>query len=343
VPTSSTIDLFPFTSDADADLVVPFHNRALREMHPRRAFLTTEEFRVRFAQPQMERHFFGLMDGDGELVALGLSMWWVDGTNPHLVFLQNFVRPDMREQGLGRSVLRRILDITVERGRSMLIVDVVDTVPAGEAFALAVGADLGIREHMNSVAVADLDIGMLERWCGEGPVRAKGYELLAWTDGYPDVHHGQIARLFVMADEDMPFEDAAFDPQAETAETVKERLDRSEGVVERITSVVRHVASGAIVGFSEIMMLQKGNPTLSTTLTVVDRGHRGHAIGKWIKADAILRGIERYPNVTHIETENAFSNAPMLGINDAIGFKPEHTNKSYQAAVDTVQAYLDRD
>ena len=291
----------------------------------------------------MEKHFFGLIDDDGDLTALGLAMWWVDGTNLELVFLQSLVRPDMRGQGLGLAVLRRILEITVERGRSMLIADIIDTVPAGEAFATAVGADVGIREHLNSVAVDDLDIAMLARWRTEGPLRADGYELLSWTDGYPEVLHDQIARLFVMADEDMPFEDAAFDPQAETADTVKERLDRSAGVIERTTSVVRHVASGAIVGFSEIVMLQRGDPTLNTTLTVVDRDHRGHAIGKWIKADAILRGIERYPNVTHIETENAFSNAPMLGINDAIGFKPEHTQMTDQATLDTVTTYLTRE
>lgn len=92
MPTHPAVDLFPFTSDADADLVFPFTNRALREMHPRRPPLTTEEFRVRFARAQMERHFFGLMDGDGQLAALGLAMWWVDGTNEHLVFLQNLVQ-----------------------------------------------------------------------------------------------------------------------------------------------------------------------------------------------------------------------------------------------------------
>jgi len=343
MPTHPIIDLFPFTSDADADLVVPFHNRALREMHPRRPFLTTKEFRVRFGESQMDRQFFGLTDTAGELAALGVALWWVDGTNPHLVFFQNLVRPDLRRQGLGRQVLRQILHIAKERGRSMLIADTMDTVPAGEAFAIQVGADLGIKEHVNVVAVNDLDIKMLERWVVEGPDRAEGYELLAWTDGYPAEHHGEIARLFVMADEDMPFDDAAFDPQAETAETVEERLDRSAGVIERTTSVVRHVASGAIVGFSEVVMVQRGSPTLSTTLTVVDRDHRGHAIGKWIKADAILRGVRRYPGVTHIETENAYSNAPMLGINDAIGFRPEHTLMAYQATLDTVQAYLDRD
>ncbi len=338
----ATIDFLPFTSDADAAIVVPFHNRAFEEMHPRRMHVTTDEFRGRYMNSRTERSFFGIMDTEGELAALGQSVRWIDGTNAELTFIQNLVRPDLRQQGLGRSILRRALEIADEHGRTILTADTVDTVPPGVAFAEKVGANLSIREHINIVAVEDLDIAMLERWRDEGPVRAASYELLPWIDGYPEEHHGQIARLFVMADEDMPFEDASFEPQAETAESVKEDLDRSAGTVERITSVIRHIESGDIVGFSELLMLHKGNPTLNTTLTAVNRDHRGHAIGKWIKADAILRGIERYPDATHIQTENAFSNAPMLGINNAIGFEPEHTVLSYEATADRVRAYLDR-
>jgi len=183
---------------------------------------------------------------------------------------------------------------------------------------------------------------MLERWRNEGPERAPEYELLSWTDGYPREHHAQIARLFVMAEEDMPFEDWDFEPNAETAESVRERLERTEGTTNRVTSVSRHRPSGEIVGFSELVTMRTGDSILYTTLTVVDRDHRGHALGKWVKADAILRALEGFPHATHVQTENSFSNAPMLGINDAIGFKPELTLLVYQASTGTVSAYLEK-
>jgi GNAT superfamily N-acetyltransferase len=155
-------------------------------------------------------------------------------------------------------------------------------------------------------------------------------------------HDAQIARLFVIADEDMPFEDAAFDPGSETAETVRARLERTESTVKRITSIARHVESGELAGFSELTVRPSDPSTLFTSLTVVHRDHRGHALGKWIKADSILRAMERWPDATHVQTENAASNAPMLGINDAIGFRLEHTLIAYQANVAQVRAYLDR-
>jgi mycothiol synthase len=332
----------PFTSDHDAAIVVPFHNRVLQELHPRRRPLTIEEFRARFLSPKMRVLLFGISAENRELVALGISLRWVGGTNAHLQYLQILVKQDMRRHGLGRALLQHGLEIAERTDRNVITVDVVDTVPAGEAFALSVGADLGLREHINVVAVSDLDVSMLQKWRREGPQRTPGYELLSWVDGYPREFDAQIALLFVIADEDMPFEDAAFDPELETAESVRERLDRTHATIRRTTSAVRHVASGMIVGFSELVTGQSDDPTLDTTLTVVHRDHRGHALGKWIKADALLRALDRFPHATHIQTENVFSNAPMLGINDAIGFRPEHTLSSYQATTAEIRSYLAR-
>ncbi|MEN8238456.1 MAG: GNAT family N-acetyltransferase [Actinomycetota bacterium] len=335
------ITFSPFTSDSDAEIVVPFHNRILQESYPRRRPLSIDEFRARFDTLRMQLIAFGINDETGDLSALGLSVQWLDGTNARLQYLQMLVRPDMRRRGLGRALLGRGLEIAEDTGRDVITFNVVDTVPAGEAFARTIEADLGLREHINIVAVPDLDMSMLRGWRSDGPKRAPGYELLAWTDGYPQQFDADIARLFVIADEDMPFEDAAFEPGAATAETVRERLDRTRDTVRRVTSTIRHVASGGIVGFSEIVTRQSDDPTLNTTLTVVHRDHRGHALGKWIKADAILRALDRFPHATHIQTENAFSNAPMLGINDAIGFKPEHTLTSYQASTARIRSYLE--
>lgn len=336
-----TYDLFPFTSDADGAVVVPFQNRALREMHPRRTDITLDEFRIRYDTPQSRNRFFGIDDEHGDLAALGSTLQWIDGTNAELQFVQVLVRPDKRRQGLARELLARGIEIAGEGGRTMITGDSVDTVPSGDAFARAVGADLGMREHVNVVAVSAIDVSMLDRWRNEGADRAPGYELVSWTDGYPSEHDAQISRLFVMADEDMPFENWSFEPIAETAESVRERLERTEGIVKLVTSVARHRGSGKIVAFSELAT-QRGDRTLDTTLTVVDRDHRGFALGKWIKADVILRGLQRFQDATHIQTENAFSNAPMLGINDAIGFVPEQSLVTYEASTDTVRAYLER-
>lgn len=336
------VDLFPFESDLDADRVVAFHNRAFSELSPRKHGATVEEFRARNNSPTWEMHTFGIEGADGDIEALGIGLQWLDGTNKHLQFVQILVRPESRGHGMGRRLLGYANDIAVRTGRTMILADTYDTVPSGEAFALAVGAQVGMRERISVIDTNAVDRSMLVDWLQSGPARAPGYEVLQWDDDYPTEHDGQIARLFVIADEDMPFEDAAFDPGADSAETVRERLERTASTYRRVTSVARHVESGTLVGFTELIRRGTDVSTLYTSLTVVHRDHRGHALGKWIKADAILRGMDRWPDATHIQTENAFTNDAMLGINEAIGFKAEHTMIAYQATTEQIREYLDR-
>ncbi|MGI9667191.1 MAG: GNAT family N-acetyltransferase [Acidimicrobiia bacterium] len=337
---SKLTELFPFTSDVDMAKVLPFYNRGQREVFPRHAGTTADQLRARNST-EMEYRFFGLDDVDG-LAALGITAHFTDGSNEHLQWLQLFVRPDARRNGHGKSLLMTAVETAEGSGRTVITSDAVNTVPASALFAASSGADEGMREHINVVAVADVDVAMLARWRVQGPSRAPGYEVLQWDDDYERRYDNQVAGLLVMADEDMPFEDLDLEPQTETGTTLRERLDRQAGLYSRITSVARHIETDTLVGFSELLRVSDSEPLLNTTLTMVHRNHRGHALGKWLKADSILRGLARFPDTTHIQTENAQSNAPMLGINDAIGFVPELELVAYQATTAHLRDYLER-
>lgn len=266
----------------------------------------------------------------------------MERTNEHLLFVQILVRPDRRRTGIGILLLERATEVAEARGRSMVMTDTFDTIPAGACFAAAVGADVGIREHVSRVAVPRINMVALRSWADEGVRRAVDYDLIRWTDGYPDARLGDVAALFVMADEDMPFDDAAFEPITETAESLKMRLDASKPFVERVTTVTAHRSSGQLVGFSELIRRRSDTSTLFTSLTTVHRDHRGRGLGKWMKGDVITAAIARFPDTKRLQTENAFSNTAMLAINDAIGFVPQYTLTSYQLATEKVRRYLDR-
>jgi GNAT superfamily N-acetyltransferase len=279
-------------------------------------------------------------DRDGTILGYVIVGIWDDGTNEHLVWLQLAVRNEARRQGIARSLLRLGVDLTKETGRTLLTADTMNTIPAGTAFSEVIGAEVALREVTNAVATASIDRGMLEGWRAAGPGRAPGYEVIVLEGGYPDDFLEDIARLFYMAEEDMPFEDLDMEPMVVTAEIVAERVRQLEGVLERTVAIARHEESGRLVGFSGIVKFIEDDETLHTGLTVVDRDHRGFALGKWIKAAVILRVLEKYPDAERLVTENAASNAPMLGINTEIGFTPAFEMVSYQATVDVVEAYL---
>jgi GNAT superfamily N-acetyltransferase len=183
---------------------------------------------------------------------------------------------------------------------------------------------------------------MLEEWSLTAPGRAPGYEVLVVDDSYDESFYEDIAHLVTMGHQDMPFESLDMEPMVTTAENLKERMRKFEGVIDRTTALARHVESGQIVGYSGISVPRGESETLQTTLTVVHRDHRGHGLGKWIKARVILRALERYPDSVRLTTDNAVSNEPMIAINDAIGFKPEFAWIAQQATVDVIQRYLNQ-
>ncbi|KAA3639184.1 MAG: GNAT family N-acetyltransferase [Armatimonadetes bacterium] len=333
-------EIFPLTSDEDAELMLPLYNTVWKELNPHHRPVTVADYRSRADRPTMTVWHFVATDSDGAVVGLVIPAHFTDGSNAHLQWLQLLVDPGHRRSGVGKTLLSKAHDIAVADGRTVLTIDTFESMPAGVAFSEAVHAEIGIREHINIVDVDALDFGMLERWRSEGPSRAPGYEVLIWEDDYPEECYGAIAELFVMADEDMPMEDLDMEPFATSADDVRDWIAKAKNVMEFITVVARHIESGELVGFSELLYRFSDPDTMQTTLTMVHRDHRGHALGKWIKAAAILRGVERWPGAVRIKTENAKSNDAMLGINTEIGFEPQNSVLGYQATTDVIAAYL---
>ncbi len=65
-------------------------------------------------------------------------------------------------------------------------------------------------------------------------------------------------------------------------------------------------------------------------LTGVKDHHRGRGLGKWLKSEMMFFIKEKYPKATVLCTGNADSNAPMLSINNRMGFKRELAFTSYK-------------
>lgn len=336
-------EIFPFTSDEDAELIMPLYNTVWTELNPHHRALTVADYRSQEDRLSMNVRHFVATDSDGSVLGMAVPAHFTDGANDHLQWLQLLVDPGHRQSGVGRALLAKAHEVAVTDGRTVMTVDAFESMPAGEAFSEAVHAEIGMREYINIVDIDALDIEMLEQWRSEGPGRAPGYEVLIWEDDYPDEYYASIADLIVMADEDMPMENLDMAPFVTTEDDVRDWIAKAKGVAEFLTVVPRHVDSGELVGFTELTYRLSDPDTIQTSLTVVHRDHRGHALGKWIKAAAILRSLERWTEAIRIKTENAKSNDAMLAINTAIGFEPRNSVLGYQATTEVVAEYLARE
>ena len=100
----------------------------------------------------------------------------------------------------------------------------------------------------------------------------------------------------------------------------------------RWTVFVRDRA-GTCAGGTEVTFEPWDPGTVLQQNTGIDPAHRGVGLAKWAKAAMLKRIRDERPGAQRVRTGNAFSNAPMLAINDALGFKVISTRTEWQADV----------
>ena len=76
--------------------------------------------------------------------------------------------------------------------------------------------------------------------------------------------------------------------------------------------------------------------------TAVDPKHQGRDIGKCLKATMVERILAELPKARFIRTENAGTNAPMLGINVKMGFAPAWQETIWQMPLAAARRFAAR-
>ena len=264
------------------------------------------------------------------------------GANEQLGIAELYVRPEARQAGVGSALVRTALDALEEHGRSRVRVSIVEGSP-GDAFFSALGGTVGRTNRKSRMVVADVDRSMLRQWIERAEAEATGYSL-RWLDvptlGDADLDEYIGIRLLMNT---APRGDLEDEPWVHTRESIREEAAElaAEGV-ERWTLVAVEDATGTFVGFTEVMFVESAPEHCWQGGTAVRVEHRNHGLGRWVKASAAERIIAEKPDVRFVDTENAYSNEPMLKINIAMGFEIIKTVNDWQAPVAAVRAALEK-
>jgi GNAT superfamily N-acetyltransferase len=313
-------------------------NEAQSERAPRAVDLTVEELRTFNSFPGIIKRQFLVFVSD-MFVGHCEGRYAADGTNPDTLRCQIQVWPEFRRQGAGTAMLDHITGIARNLERGKLLTVIFDTVPAGAAFAQAVGGIERRQTHENILRIADLDRDLLQEWVDAGPERAPGYTVRVTEGDWPDDLFKDIAYLFHVLERDMPMSEGQ-EPRIWDADVVRDLQDHFSKDVDAIWAMAFDDRTGKAVGMSELIRRRKDPTTWEVTTTMVDPDHRGKSIGKWLKGAVNLQALESWPGGVYQETGNAFTNEPMLAINHAMGFEHEFTITDVEIPVDNALAYL---
>jgi GNAT superfamily N-acetyltransferase len=244
------------------------------------------------------------------------------------------VAPAHRRKGVATALLHAALD-AVASDRSVVSAWV--ETPAGAAFSERIGLTNRQDIRNGRLVVADVDAAQQRRWIDDAPGRTAGYRVVSWRGPAPEEHIDAICVAFnAMAD--TPLDDLEFDIPVTTPEILRDGERASLGMFESFGSLALD-ADGEPAGVTELEVNLHRPLTAQQGDTAVVPAHRGHGLGRWLKAANLVQVLAAHPGLRYITTYNAATNPHMLAINDEMGFGPYKSYRAYQGDLATaVQA-----
>ncbi len=277
---------------------------------------------------QFDDHAWLAETVDGSPVACGFC-WSNSAGDQRAMECDVLVRGDRRREGIGSELFDRICASAADEDRTLLTWTTSDAVPAGEAFSRRRGAQPARTNRTSELLLRDVSWPKMDEWAKARLAREHGYRV-EMVDGVFPEHLRADAATFHHIMQTAPREDLEVGDVLINADDIAE-LDRAllEAGRLRWTALMRD-PDGACVGGTEVTF-ERWEPELALQQnTGIDPAHRGLGLAKWAKAAMLGRIRNERPEVRRIRTVNAFSNAPMLGINNALGFQVIGTRTEWQ-------------
>lgn len=275
-----------------------------------------------------------------EILALGDVVILRIEENQHMAQFEITVLPEYRRQGLGRQLLSRIAEVARQENRRLLMTKTAAQIPGGEAFMLRIGAQKGLEAHTNQLRIADLDGDLIGNWLARGQQNLPEFELGFWDGAYPEEQLQEIAELSNLTNQ-QPLGDL----DIEDMHTTPEQLRQIEANLfargsQRWTFYLVDRVIGKFAGYTETIWNPNRAELLRQDMTGVFPQYRNRGLGRWLKAAMLDKVLKERPQVKFVRTGNADSNAAMLKINNALGFKPYMAEALWQADLQGVLNYL---
>lgn len=309
------------------------HEVLEREEHPGDEPMGLEQLllEARTPSPEQRTTRWLLRDEAGAAVAWAELEVRETQDNRHLAYFEIGVHPERRRHGIGTQLLLRGAEAARAAGRTSLFGGARQGSP-GDRFLAATGGAYVYLARKSRCLVADLDRDLLLAWAQRRP----GYSIIGWDAPTPEDRLEAYARVLHVMNT-APLQDADVEDEIFTGELVRGReralLDRKGATW---VSVAVHDPTGDVVGLSELHFDGFRAERVRQGDTGVEPAHRGHGLGMAMKAANALRLLDERPGARFIDTFNQDANAPMLAINDAMGFRPHVRYRLYQLPVDAL-------
>jgi len=288
-----------------------------------------EEARVAMAVANERRFRLGWSGlVDGSVVATGsLEGSTVDNTDLATVLV--CCHPDHRGRGHAAAMLAHLEAEARDRGRSRLLAEVdwpyADGVGGDRssdlAWARGHGFEVGLVDVQRRLALPVAD-ELLDALATEAAGHHEGYELRSFEGRIPD----ELAEAWERLGATLMTEAPMGDIEREVEDADVAALRAREAVVaaqgRRKVNTAALASDGELVAFTDIAVTDHEPGRAYQWGTLVRPDHRGHRLGLAVKVANLRLLQQAEPPLETVVTYNADVNAPMVGINERLGFRP---------------------
>ncbi|GAA4045756.1 GNAT family N-acetyltransferase [Nonomuraea soli] len=229
------------------------------------------------------------------------------------------VDPRRQREGIGRALFEHAIGRARALGRTTVVWETPDGMP-GAKFSAAVGGTPALPETRS---VLDLSgVGHFAELEREAAGHAAGYTVTHLPWPAPEELLPALVTLMEGMN-DIPTGEIDFAATRWTTARYQEFQQRlhAKGVTFYIT-MATHDATGEPAAFTMVAVDEDHGGWAKQQDTAVLRAHRGHRLGLLVKLANARWMREADPSLDRILTWNADSNAHMLAINHAMGFRP---------------------
>ena len=259
-------------------------------------------------------------------------------TNKHLYDADLYVVPAQRRHGIGTSFLPVVVEQMSHHGCTTVSFWSKDE--SGHEFMKWVGAETKMTSIESRLELSGVDWPMLERWVEEGKARSPQTKLEIYDGPIPEAMRADYAPQLSSIVNTIPFENLDHGEIVITPEMMREWYARLEVTRTELYTVITREPDGVISGITDTHWAPYHSTIVYQQFTGVRPDSRGRGLGKWIKAAMLLHLRRLHPEAEWVSTDNAGSNAPMLRINRAMGFRAYRNFTIYQMTRDKLEQRL---
>ncbi|MCD0444929.1 GNAT family N-acetyltransferase [Glycomyces sp. A-F 0318] len=326
----------------DADLIDQSYailTAAHRADTPENPAAPERYFRTLFTHviPGRERHWFAAVD-EGRALAYARVNFFTDD-NPELAMYELPVHPDHRGTGAEALLRDHVERYCAEHGRTTLLTATAVHWEGGPARDETTARTLEARGYSRALVTVNRrspvdPLGADEERRRHEQALAKAgdaYEVRQWIGPVPEDLVDTMCRMETMIMAEVPLGEIEAEPERMDPEKLrgKEAVYAAEGRT-WLHSVAVERATGEVRAWTEIAIDDGDDRNVLQGITIVDPAHRGHRLGLLLKL-ANLRQLRAHaPGIAHIWTDNADVNAPMIAINELLGYTTVDANAEYQ-------------